>query len=86
MITGVEGMQQVTAMALSHNKKFLALCERSAQAICFIYEVATLKRRRVLTSSEIQAKEFIDCKFAYSEEKLSNFLLTLVSPSDKCLL
>ena len=25
------------------------------------------------------AKEFIDVKFAYSEEKLTNFLLTLVS-------
>jgi len=68
-------------MALSQNKKFLAVCERSQQAVCFVYEVNTLKRRRVLTSTELEAKEFIDCKFSYTEEKLNNFLLTLVSAS-----
>ena len=66
-------------MAVSHNKKFMAVCERSHQAICFVYELNTLKRRRVITSSESVSKEFIDVKFAYSEEKLTNFLLTLVS-------
>ena len=66
-------------MAVSHNKKFLAVCERADKAICFVYELSTLKRRRVITSMDIQAKDFIICKFAYSEEKLSNFLLTVVS-------
>jgi hypothetical protein len=28
-IQGVEGTQGVTAMAVSHNKKFLAICERA---------------------------------------------------------
>lgn len=69
----------VTAMALSHNNKYLAICERAEQAICFVYEVNTLKRRRILTSSESVAKEFVDVKFAHSDEKMSNFLLTLVS-------
>lgn len=44
-----------------------------------MYELNTLKRRRVITSSESVAKEFIDVKFAYSDEKLTNFLFTLVS-------
>ena len=66
-------------MAISHNKKFLAICERAQQAICFVYEVNSLKRRRILTTNESVAKEFIDVKFAYSEEKMTNFLLTLVS-------
>mgnify|MGYP000942726258 CR=1 FL=1 len=66
-------------MAVSHNKKFLAVCERASQAVCFIYEVGSLKRRRILTSSESVAQEFIDVKFAHSEEKLTNFLFTLVS-------
>lgn len=76
---GIEGTKGVTAMALSHNSKYLAICERAEQAICFVYEVNTLKRRRILTSSESVAKEFVDVKFAHSDEKMSNFLLTLVS-------
>ena len=72
-------------MAVSHNKKFMAVCERSHQAICFVYELNTLKRRRVITSSESVSKEFIDVKFAYSEEKLTNFLLTLVSINSICI-
>ena len=78
---GIDGMQGVTAMAISHNKKYLALCERSEQAVCFVYEVNSLKRRRILTSDDFNAKEFIDVKFAHSDEKLTNFLLTLVSRS-----
>ena len=66
-------------MAVSHNKKFMAVCERSHQAVCFVFELNTLKRRRVITSTESVAKEFIDVKFAYSDEKLTNFLFTLVS-------
>ena len=66
-------------MALSHNNRYLAICERAEQAICFVYEVNSLKRRRILTSSESVAKEFIDVKFAHSDEKLTNFLFTLVS-------
>ena len=66
-------------MAVSDNKKFLAICERSQQAVCFVYEVASLKRRRIITSSESIAKEFIDVRFAHSEDKMTNFMLTLVS-------
>ena len=66
-------------MAISHNKKYLAICERAPQAVCFVYETQSLKRRRILTSSESVAKEFIDVKFAFSDEKLTNFLFTLVS-------
>ena len=75
----MEGTHGVTAMAVSANKKYLAICERAQQAICFIYEVNSLKRRRIITSSESGAKEFVDVKFAHSEEKLTNFLVTLVS-------
>ena len=83
-IQGVEGTQGVTAMAVSANRKFLAVCERSQQAICLIYELNSLKRRRILTSSESPAQEFIDVKFtaSQSEDKLTNFLFTLVSTEE----
>ena len=67
-------------MAVSNvNKRFLAVCEEAKQALCVVYDLQTLKRRKILTSSEIQSSKFTDVKFAYSEEKLTNFLMTLVS-------
>ena len=74
-------------MAVSNvNKRFLAVCEEARQAICIIYDLTTLKRRKILTSSEVQSSKFTDVKFAYSEEKLNNFLLTLVSVSHASLI
>jgi hypothetical protein len=69
-------------MAINQTKRYLAVCERSTQAICFVYDMHTLKRRRVLTSSELQANEFTQVSFAYSEEKLHNYLLTLSGEPD----
>jgi len=74
-------------MAVSANGRFLAVCERAKQALCIVYELKSekgdyfLKRRRILTTSESPASEFKEVKFAYSEEKMTNFLLTFVSYS-----
>ena len=84
-ISGIEGTKRVTALAVSHNKKSLAVCEQSTQALCVVYELNTLKRRKILTSSELQSREFTQVSFAYSEEKLQNFLLTLVRIRDESL-
>lgn len=45
-------MKGVTAMAISANKKYIALCERAEQAVCMVYELNTLRRRRILTSED----------------------------------
>jgi len=60
-------------MALHPNKRYLAVCEKAKQAICLIYEITptTIKRKRILTSSECKASEFINCNFSNSEEKLT---------------
>ena len=79
---GIEGTQGVSALAVSHNKRYLAVCEKSAQALCIVYELNTLKRRRILTSSELTSSEFTQASFAYSEEKLQNYLLTLSGEPD----
>lgn len=68
-------------MAISPSKRNLAVCERADHAVCFVYDLHAPNRKpRVLTSTEIDAAEFVDVKFAHSSEKLTNFLLTLVSP------
>ena len=64
-------------MALSPAKKSLAVCERSDRAICCVYDVNTLKRKKILTSNECQAKEFVSVNFAPSNEK--SMLVTLTS-------
>ena len=78
---GLEGALGVTAMAISNvnNRRYLAVCEEARQALCVVYDLHTLKRKKILTSSEIKSSKFTDVKFAYSEEKLTNFLVTLVS-------
>jgi hypothetical protein len=51
--------------------------------MCIIYELsnkhAQIKRKRILTSSECKATEFVQCSFANSEEKSTQFLVTVVS-------
>ena len=49
---GIEGSESITALAVSPAKKYLAICEKSERAICSVYDLTTLKRRKVLTSLE----------------------------------
>lgn len=88
-IPGIEGSEGITAMALSHNRKSLAVCEQSTKAICSVYNVGkmletfkekksassvidqvTIKKRRVLLSSDYAATKFISVDFCQMNEKL----------------
>ena len=70
-------------MALSHNRKYLAVCEQATKAICSVYNVgkmmetfkekkssnvvidqATIKKRRILVSTDYSAKCFISVDFS----------------------
>lgn len=77
-ILGIDGSEGITAMAVSPVKKqFLAVCERAERAVCVIYDISGLgqnpplppKRRKVLSSSDYTAKEFISVCFAPTAEK-----------------
>lgn len=80
-IPSIDGTQGISCMELSHCKRYLAVCERSTQAICIIYDLNTLKRKRVLTSIEVNASEFTSLSFAQSADKLMQYLVTL---TNKC--
>jgi hypothetical protein len=41
-IPGIEGSEGITALALSHNRKFLAVCEQATKAVCSIYNVGKM--------------------------------------------
>lgn len=56
MLPGIEGSEGITALALSPNKKYLAVCEKAERAICGVVDISNLntvlKRKRILTSMD----------------------------------
>ena len=67
MLSGIEGSEGITALALSPSKKYLAVCEKAERAICGVVDITNLnvlKRKRILTSMDYSCKSFISCAFA----------------------
>jgi len=73
---GIDGSEGITALAVSPAKKFLAVCEKSERAICTVYDINNPKKKKVVSSNDYVAKEFISTAFSPSNEK--SMLLTLV--------
>lgn len=82
---GIEGSEGITALSVSPSRKYVAICEKAERAICLVWDISGIssnppvapKRRKVLTSSEYNAKEFLSVAFAPTNEK--SLLVTLVS-------
>ena len=51
-------------MCVSSNKKLLAVAERSEKAMITVYDLQTLKRRKVLMSSDANSKEYVSLSFS----------------------
>ena len=60
-IPGIEGSQGITALAISPNKKHLAVCEQSSQAICTVYPLhrfmETIREKKSTTSLDVASKK-----------------------------
>lgn len=50
--TGTVDTQGITALAIAPNKKYMAVAERADKAMITIYDLHTLKRRKVLQTGE----------------------------------
>lgn len=59
------GGEGITCLALSPNKKFLAIGEKSDRARASIHDVQTLKRRKELDKSDVGAKVRRVCLSAF---------------------
>ena len=71
-IPGTEGSEAITALAVTRSKKFLAIAEKTERTpICIIYDLQTLKRKKVIASTELKKenKEFISIAFSAKNEK-----------------
>jgi WD40 repeat protein len=72
--SGSEGSEGISSLAVSPNKKFLAVCEKfQDRAICSVFDINSGKRRRgTLSFADCDAKEFVCAAFS-AENK---FLIT----------
>ena len=81
----MEGSEGISSITVSPSKKFVAICEKAERALCMVWDISGVaanpviqpKRRKILTSTDYIAKEFISVAFAPNNEK--SLLATLVS-------
>ena len=83
-IPGVEGSEGISALSVSTSRKYLAVCEKADRALCLIYDLGTMKRRKVLSSTDYSTREFISVAFSPQNEK--SLLITLTGEPDWMLI
>lgn len=72
-ISGIEGSEAITAMAVTRSKKYLAVAERTERSpIILVYDLQTLKRKKVIASTDFrrECKEFINLNFSAKNERM----------------
>ncbi|XRB08616.1 cilia- and flagella-associated protein 57 [Pycnococcus provasolii] len=63
-IAGTPDADGITALALSPNRKFAAVAEKSEKGIITVFDLHTLKRRKVLTSPESGSSTYVSMSFS----------------------
>jgi len=87
-IPGIEGTEGITCLAVSPSHRFLAVCEKAEHPLCIIYDLHGIKqgqnpkRKKVLTSHDTFAKEFVSACFSPHHEKINIVTLTCPEASD----
>jgi WD40 repeat protein len=61
---GTENTEDIVAMCISPNRKFLAVSESSDKATVTVFDCIGLKRRRMLQSTECLSREFVSVAFS----------------------
>eukprot|EP00854_Cymbomonas_tetramitiformis_P012413 gene12413-14666_t len=63
-IPGTVDTQGITAIAVSASRKFVAVAEKADKAIITIFDLHTLKRRKVLSSADTGSQEYVSIAFS----------------------
>lgn len=79
-IAGTEASEGVTATALTPSRRFLAVAERSERALVSIFDLKTLKKRKVLSPADAQARSYVSMAFSADNQ----LLLTQGGPPTGC--
>jgi hypothetical protein len=64
-IPGSEKSEGMTAIAVSGNKRFVAIAERGDKANCSIYDIHSLRKRKTITSIESEVRVRFEKKFIF---------------------
>ncbi|CAH1775033.1 unnamed protein product [Owenia fusiformis] len=63
-IPGSDKSQGMTAMTVSPNRRYVAIAEKGEKATITIYDLHSLRKRKILSSTEVQSKEFVSLAFS----------------------
>lgn len=63
-IPGTDKSPGISSMAVSPNRRYIAIAERGDKAIITIFDLHTLRKRKVLTYSDGTATEFVSLAFS----------------------
>ncbi|KXJ18311.1 cilia- and flagella-associated protein 57 [Exaiptasia diaphana] len=63
-IPGTDKCVGMTAMAVSPNRRYVAIAEKGEKATITIYDLHTLRKKKVLSFSELQSTEFVSLAFS----------------------
>eukprot|EP00055_Hartaetosiga_balthica_P003769 m.8941 g.8941 ORF g.8941 m.8941 type:complete len:1202 (-) comp3312_c0_seq1:127-3732(-) len=77
-IHGSEGSQGFSALAVSPNRRYVAIAERGEHAAVTIYDLHSLKKRKYLSDSTSECTEFVSMAFSPD----SKYLVTLGGKPD----
>ncbi|EQC42234.1 hypothetical protein SDRG_01070 [Saprolegnia diclina VS20] len=77
-ITCTENTEGITSLSVCPSRRFIAIAEKSERGVVSIYDLKTLKKRKVLTTSESLSKIYVSMEFSADNQ----LLLTQGGPPD----
>ena len=63
-IPGSDKNEGMTAMAVSPNRRYVAIAEKGEKATVTIYDMHSLRKRKILSSTEVQSNQFVSLAFS----------------------
>ena len=63
-IGGTEGSNCMAALAVSPNRRYVAIAEKGEKPAITVYDLHSLRKRKVLTAADMQSSEFVSICFS----------------------
>ena len=63
-IPGSEKSEGMTAMAVSPNRRYVAIAEKGEKATITVYDLHSLRKRKILNYADLQSSEYVSLAFS----------------------
>lgn len=70
-IPGSDKAEGMTSMAVSPNRRYVAVAEKGEKPIITIYDLHSLRKRKILSSPEVQSGEYVSMAFSPDSKYLA---------------